>query len=173
MTALTLILMRHCKSSWASPGLPDHDRPLNGRGRRSAVALGDWLRERGHLPDLALVSSSRRTQETFEGLGLDCPMETSPRLYHASDEITLRLIETTPDTVSTLLVIGHNPGFAEVAWRLARTPVDHPRFGDYPTGATTLFRFEAESWAEIGWGAGRAEEFVIPRALLAGEEGLD
>ena len=33
-----LILMRHAKSDWDDPLLDDRDRPLNGRGRRSAVA---------------------------------------------------------------------------------------------------------------------------------------
>jgi len=40
-----LILMRHAKSDWGDPGLPDHDRPLNKRGRRAATALGHWLRD--------------------------------------------------------------------------------------------------------------------------------
>ena len=66
-----LILMRHAKSSWADPGQRDFDRPLNARGVRSAPLLGAWLRERGHVPDAALVSTARRTRETWAGLGLD------------------------------------------------------------------------------------------------------
>ncbi|MEY8838757.1 histidine phosphatase family protein, partial [Cribrihabitans sp. XS_ASV171] len=34
--SLTLILTRHAKSDWDDPGLPDFDRPLNKRGRKSA-----------------------------------------------------------------------------------------------------------------------------------------
>lgn len=163
---MRLILMRHCKSSWATHGQPDRDRPLNARGRRSATALGDWLRARKHLPDMAVVSSSRRTQETFEGLNLACAVETSKALYHASAETTLRILEGISEGTRSLLVIGHNPGFAEVAWRLARHPISHPRFGDYPSGATTVFRIPVQSWIEIGWGRGEAEDFVIPRALI-------
>ncbi|MFO7771937.1 MAG: histidine phosphatase family protein, partial [Roseovarius gahaiensis] len=33
-----LILMRHAKSSWGDPAQPDHARPLNSRGQRSATA---------------------------------------------------------------------------------------------------------------------------------------
>jgi phosphohistidine phosphatase len=43
---LTLILTRHAKSDWGSPALPDYDRPLNDRGRRSAPVLGRWLAEK-------------------------------------------------------------------------------------------------------------------------------
>lgn len=45
-----LWLLRHAKSSWEDPGLPDPDRPLAPRGRRAAEllaailpALGDAL----------------------------------------------------------------------------------------------------------------------------------
>ena len=67
---LRLILMRHTKSSWDDPWQGDHARRLNGRGRRSAEALGNWLRAKGHLPDVALSSDAVRTQETFAGLAL-------------------------------------------------------------------------------------------------------
>ena len=36
-----LILTRHAKSSWDDPTITDHDRPLNGRGRRAALELGE------------------------------------------------------------------------------------------------------------------------------------
>jgi phosphohistidine phosphatase len=32
----TLFLIRHAKSSWADPALPDKDRPLGNRGMRDA-----------------------------------------------------------------------------------------------------------------------------------------
>ena len=62
---LRLILMRHAKSSWDSPGLDDHERPLNGRGCRSAKAIGAWLNDHGYLPDLVLSSDAERTRETW------------------------------------------------------------------------------------------------------------
>jgi len=162
---MRLIFMRHCKSSWANAGQADHERPLNNRGRTSAAALGAWLRDKGYMPDLALVSSSRRTQETFAGLALTCPVQFDRRLYLAEPAMILRCIEEVADTAQTLLVIGHNPGFADAAWRLARTPVAHPRFGDYPTGATTVFTFDTDSWIDVSWGKGNAEDFAIPREL--------
>ena len=39
-----LILLRHAKSDYPL-GVPDHDRPLNERGRRDADAAGAWLAE--------------------------------------------------------------------------------------------------------------------------------
>ena len=65
--SLRLILMRHAKSSWNEP-VSDHERALNVRGRASAQAMGNWLRENDFLPKEALISSSKGTRETFAGL---------------------------------------------------------------------------------------------------------
>ena len=62
---LRLILTRHAKSSWASPTMDDHARPLNRRGESSAKAIGAWLAAQGYVPELALVSSATRTRETW------------------------------------------------------------------------------------------------------------
>ena len=35
----TLLIVRHAKSDWEA-GAPDHERPLNARGRREAPELG-------------------------------------------------------------------------------------------------------------------------------------
>ncbi len=152
--------MRHCKSSWDHPGMRDHDRPLNGRGARSAKALGDWLRAEGYLPDVALISSSRRTMETFEGLRLTCESRYTRALYHAEAEAMMDVLQSAE--AQTILLIGHNPGIAEFADRIVRQRPDHARFWDYPTGATLIADFDGAP----AFGTANARDFVIPRALL-------
>jgi len=39
-----LLLLRHAKSSWDDPALPDHDRPLTERGKKDAKRIGQLLR---------------------------------------------------------------------------------------------------------------------------------
>ena len=63
---LTLTLFRHAKSSWATPGLPDFDRPLAPRGEEAAPLMAAFLAESGLAPDLVLCSSARRTRETLD-----------------------------------------------------------------------------------------------------------
>ena len=63
-----LIVMRHAKSSWKDPNLDDHERPLNKRGRGDAPMVADAIFDRGWIPDLILVSSSKRTLQTLEGM---------------------------------------------------------------------------------------------------------
>jgi phosphohistidine phosphatase len=160
----TLILTRHAKSSWDNPRLEDHDRPLNKRGARSAKALGDWFRRAGWTPDQVLSSSSRRTCETYEGLGLHTRPEFTNTLFHASAEQMLQVLNRA--TGETVLMLGHNPGIGEFAARLAAEPPNHPRFFDYPTGATLVLRFETDGWGGVTWSTGAVADFVFPRELL-------
>ena len=60
----TLILFRHAKSSWAD-NVEDHERPLAERGRKAAPVMAKWLVGKGLKPTVALVSTARRTQETW------------------------------------------------------------------------------------------------------------
>lgn len=159
----TLILMRHAKSSWDNPAADDHARVLNGRGRISADAVGDWLRTRQLLPDQALVSDAARTRETFTRLGVLCDTRFTAALYHASTPAMIRLLKAA--TGDTVLMVGHNPGMAELAELLAEQPPYHPRFFDYPTCATTVLAFDVEGWGGLAPGTGRVLDFVIPREI--------
>ena len=160
----TLILMRHAKSAWNDPNLADHDRPLNGRGRDSAKAMGDWLRRKGHLPDVVVSSSATRTGQTVEGLGFDAPVSFTRTLYHAGPEVMMDVLRD--QTASCVLMVGHNPGIADFADRLVSQPPRHPRFADYPTGAVAIITFEAQGWNDIGWREGQPIDFAIPRAVM-------
>ena len=122
-----LVLMRHAKSSWGHPGLDDHDRPLNKRGKDSADALGNWLRSQTIVVDEALVSSSARTVETMQRLRIDCDRQVLDQLYHADPGDMLKVLKTRA-TGQTVLMLSHNPGIAWFARDLMQAQPDHPRF---------------------------------------------
>ncbi|SHE64430.1 phosphohistidine phosphatase [Ruegeria intermedia] len=160
----TLILTRHAKSSWDTPGLSDHARPLNKRGRKSAAAIGAWLKEQGWLPDELLSSSSVRTRETWERMGLEAEKLTcTDDLYHASPDRMFRLLSSA--TGEAVLMLGHNPGIAGFAGAIVEQAPSHGRFFDYPTGATTVIRFDINDWRDVNWHSGKVLGFVIPREL--------
>lgn len=158
-----LILTRHAKSDWDDPSVPDHDRPLNARGRRSARALGDWLASRGYDPEEVLCSSSRRTAETWD-CAADAVFETlpvlriEPALYHTDPATMLRVLQSA--TAPTVMMIGHNPGIAAFAAMLPAQPPLDPQFRSYPTAATLVVDFQAEDWAEVQPGQGSVRDFV-------------
>lgn len=159
----TLIVMRHAKSSWDTP-FEDIERPLNQRGRDGAGALGDWLRRLSLSPDEILCSSAKRTRETGALLQLDAPMTSMQGLYMASCDVMMNKAQKA--TGDTVLLIAHNPGIGEFAERLAQAVPNHPRFFDYPSGATTVFSCAIESWSDLAFGACVANHFTTPKDLL-------
>lgn len=162
---MKLILMRHMKSDWDGM-TTDHERPLNQRGKASAPLVGAWLVANGHLPDLALVSDAKRTQETFEGLSGHISEDTetvSTRTLYLAEPIDIIkvLAKHAPAPNSTVLILAHNPGIAALAATLVEEEPRHPKFFDYPTGSTTVLEFEGDIAPEMGKLLG----FVIPREL--------
>jgi len=160
-----LILTRHAKSAWDDPTMSDHDRPLNGRGRRSALELGEWLQSRGYEPDQVLCSTATRTRETWATVAV-APLEVTPHidyldaLYHASPDLMQKaLAKATGDTV---MMLGHNPGIAEFAHLLVAHPPRHPDFGRYPTAATLVVDFQIGSWKDLKAGTGSVLDFFVP-----------
>ena len=165
----TLILMRHAKSAWDNPAASDHERQLNKRGREAAPKIGKWLVEQGFAPDQIMLSDAARTIETWERMASYFPEAPSPTyhrdLYLADPSVmAARLSEATGDTV---LMLGHNPGIAELAEALAATPPNHTRFHDYPSAATTVFRFDIQTWKDLPRSVhqGQVLAFAIPREL--------
>ncbi len=165
-----LILMRHAKSAWDTPGTRDFDRPLNKRGRAGAARVGEWLVAEGHVPDLALVSAAARTQETWARMGQGLravPMRAEPALYHASPEEMLAVLRRADADAGRVLMLGHQPGIGVCAAQLLTAAPQDPEFGRYPTAATAVIDFDLEDWAAVGWGRGRLVAFVTP-AMLEG-----
>ncbi|MBL6455114.1 histidine phosphatase family protein [Belnapia sp. T6] len=173
-----LLLLRHAKSSWDDPRLPDHARPLNARGKHAAVAMATAMRELGLSPDVVLVSSARRTLQTlealtpFEGGAIVEPMDA---LYLAPWSRLLEELRQVPETARSLLLIGHNPGLHDLALALADQAVlarggpDGRRLLEgYPTGALAEFTI-ASPWRQLEAGGGRLVRFLAPRDLPAAE----
>ena len=160
-----LILTRHAKSAWDDPRLEDFDRPLNRRGLRAALELGEWLHSRGYEPDQVLCSSAQRTRETWATVAA-APLEVTPevtftdRLYHACPDLMLDVLRRA--TGDCVMMIGHNPGIAALAGMLpARAPMD-PDFHRYPTAATLVVDFDIPSWSQAMPGQGSALDFFVP-----------
>jgi phosphohistidine phosphatase len=164
-----LLLLRHAKSSWADPGVRDHDRPLNERGRRAAAAIGDQLRKEGWIPDVVLCSSARRTCETATLLALPETAElvVEHDLYLADADTVLHRIRAVDDRARTVMVVGHNPTMHEVALNLAADgskPALRSLGEKYPTGALAVLDLD-RVWLALAPATGRLVAFVTPRAL--------
>ena len=168
----TLFLLRHAKSSWSDPSLPDEERPLAPRGRRAAAALLRHLRVEGVTPELVLCSPARRTLETFDrvatAFGEGATLLVEDELYGASAEDLVRRLGGVASTVASVMIIGHNPGLHDLAIFLAGTgergALQRLRT-KLPTGALATFAVEHDSWRTLGAGSARLIGFVVPKEL--------
>jgi phosphohistidine phosphatase len=172
MNARTLILDRHAKAEHVR-GKPDHDRELTPRGGRDARALGQWLSDpsRAFVLDLVLCSTSQRTRQTLEAVqaGGATVKEVcfDARIYDASAAQLLDVVREVPDSVNTLLIVGHAPGIPVLATALA---LDDDRSTDvverisraFPTSAVAILTFEGR-WAELAPESAYLQDFVVPR----------
>ena len=141
----TLFLVRHAKSSWDNPALPDEERPLNGRGKRNAPAMGKRLAERGVKADLILSSPARRALATAKLIakGIDynrANIVVDDRLYPGTAAALFKLIHGLDERLDRVMIIGHDPALTQAARRLS------PSIIRMPTCAVAEFTFSAKSW---------------------------
>ena len=170
-----LILLRHAKSARPA-GVSDVDRPLAARGLRAAPLIGAHMADERLVPDLALVSPARRARETWslvrERLG-PVPERKDARLYEATAERLLAVVRETDPEISALLMVGHNPGFEDLATRLVGSGDRDLRerlTAGYPTAALAVIAFDGEDWRGVAVRGGRLDRFVTPRLLNSGAD---
>jgi len=164
-----LYIVRHAKSSWKTDGLDDFHRPINGRGRKAAPAIGSYMQQHGIKPDLILCSAAVRARETLAlilpALDGEPTIEIEEGLYLASAETLLERLRRLGDAPDTVMVIGHNPGLHDLALALAAPGKQKIPFAKYPTAALTELAFTDRSWTDVGPGTGEVVRFVAPRTL--------
>jgi phosphohistidine phosphatase len=170
-----LLLLRHAKAT-AQTGGGDRERALNGRGRQDAVRIGQYLRHESLIPDAALVSDSRRTRETLDlvvqAVQRRLPFLVNPELYAAPSSVILSAVHQTSPEITKLLVVGHNPGIAELAVDLIADASDSELSllkSKFPTSGLAILDFEADDWRQLALHGGRLERFVTP-AVLGGSD---
>lgn len=152
-----LILFRHAKTEARAPSGEDIDRALTQRGRTDADAVGQRLARARLAPDLALVSSARRALETWICVKAMFPrarVEIRPGLYNATPEEVSAEIEAAASTAATVMVVGHNPSFQELAIDLLVEGSGSPAqiesvSARFPTATAAVFRLDEAGRASL------------------------
>jgi phosphohistidine phosphatase len=168
LVARTLVLIRHAKA--VGDATPDIERTLAPRGRDDAGALGRWLAEHDLIPDLAVVSPARRAVQTWEtaaaGLAATRPTSIDDRVYVNTFELLLAVAHDSPDDVTTLAIVGHNPAIHAVAAVLADGRGDARAVADlaegFPTSGIAVLDIEGD-WADLAAGSASLRAFAVPR----------
>jgi phosphohistidine phosphatase len=169
---LRLFLMRHAKAL-TPHNVDDYERPLAPRGREAALMIAGHMLHEGYEPELLLVSSAKRTQETFSLVRSSMPAcKFIPKrdLYGASLEDLVELIQAIESGVKSVLIIGHNPGLAELSEMLVDETKSNPAAmkhlsSNFPTASFSVFDFKVDHWSDVQLGQGNLRQFITPKLL--------
>lgn len=145
----TLCLIRHAKTSWSLPTVPDRDRPLDERGIQDAGNLGLYLLEHQLKPELILASPANRTRETARIIAEKIDFSLShiqfqDDIYNASVEDLLGILMHVPNEIHTLILVGHNPGITMLANYLGEAHIT-----TMTTASACALSFEMENWNDL------------------------
>ena len=164
MAPRRLVVVRHAK---AEPyAATDHVRELTDRGRRDALAAGEYLRSIGVVPDHAVVSTSARTKQTWElvaaGAGAGGEAVYDDAVYAGSPDVVLEALRTVPEATTVLAYVGHNPTVSYLA-HLVEDGTAEPEplqemMGGFPPGSVAVFEV-AGPWAKLAEETGRLVAF--------------
>jgi len=171
-----LILLRHGKAAPQDQG-GDYKRPLADKGRAAMPLVGQKLRALGIKPELVLVSTALRTRETYELVAATAdlkPAEFEDDIYLASTQVLLRRLKKVPPRTTSVLVIGHNPGLADLT-RMLSDPAESEgkaldaAFAKFPPGSCAVMDV-LTPWSEIQEGDCGLKAFFTPAGLGAGAD---
>ena len=163
LPARELLLLRHGHAVPHGSVVPDFDRPLDGRGCADAAWMARWAVDAGVVPDLVVSSPAARARETTEvfcretGLGVPA-IRWRESIYDAHLSGLLRVIAEIPADSRRVMLVGHNPGFEQLAGYLAYGDPHRVRLA---TAAAARIRMP-EDWHELSPDGGEMIEVVRP-----------
>lgn len=174
MTARTIYLLRHAKSSWGDASLSDFDRPLNKRGLKARETMARYMEGRGYRPDVVFCSAAKRAVMTLDAvrpiLNSDTKVTVDEGLYLADPKALAHRMENLESSVTSVMLIGHNPGFHMLALALTEpsTSAEYNALQfKYPTAALCVLQTDQPHWRPMMEKSCRLVDYALPRELAA------
>lgn len=170
MSTRDLFIVRHAKSDWSGALTKDFDRPLSERGEKDAPLIAKWLDAQIVTPDLLISSPAQRAKQTANAIieQLQIPQQNvsfDKRLYLASTETLLNVLAELNHELTTVMLIGHNPGLENLIIHLSHDPLPYKHDAKLLTTANIAqLRFKS-TWKSIQPKDARLINFVRPREL--------
>lgn len=160
-----LTLIRHAKSGWTDPAVPDFQRPLNERGWRDAPRMGRALAALKLSPDLIVTSPAVRaiTTATLIAEALRLPegsIRQDDRIYDAELLTLHTIVRELADSLEHVFLVGHNPGMQTLAAHLA-----DDRLAQFVTCGVACLELDIKRWRDVVPHCGRLLRFLRPKEL--------
>lgn len=155
--------MRHAKSSWDNAAMSDYERPLNERGLRTAPLMGELIRKKHLQPDLFLSSPAERAKQTAqlvkESAQIKSEIVFNEKIYEASVRQLLEIIGEQPESVKTILLVGHNPGIEGLVKFITG------ELRAMPTAALAIVDLQIDKWSDTAASKGDLRDLIRPKEM--------
>ena len=169
-----LTLLRHAKSGWDEPAARDFDRSINERGKRAAKLIGEHARDEKLEFDRIVASPAVRVVDTLDVFQAAMGNENlepkwDRRIYLASSATLMDVLRDTPDSVSSILMVGHNPGLEDLILELVPDSKDEPLRAipeeKFPTSSLAVMDLAIDTWAQLDVRTAHLTHVTRPRDL--------
>lgn len=159
----TLYIVRHGKSSWSDPSLPDMKRPLNQRGKMNGPEMGARLVDNDIKPDIMISSPAKRAKSTAKKIAkvIQYPKKDiviEDQLYHSGEQSMLSLIQSQKNEIDKVMLFGHNPGLTDFANDLCGINIYN-----IPTTGIVGIKFNVDRWEKVDYKTGELLFFDYPK----------
>lgn len=154
-----LLLIRHAKATH-DIDYADFDRPLKQSGKEDTVLMASIVKGHGIIPQVIITSPALRTQTTADifAAQLQLPQPgTDKRIYEASEQTWVKVINGLPNEHDFIAIVGHNPGISQALYYLTG------QIRDLPTCAVALITLQNEDWQSISEQDGHLSFFDSPK----------
>lgn len=163
-----LSVVRHAKAEIANLSSADYHRPLSKRGVKDAKRIGKLLANIQPAVDWIIASPATRTRTTtaafVEIVDYAGTLQWEDSAYLGDAETWMQLLRVIPPEIEHVLLVGHNPGMANLVAGLASGGPTHLNF-HFPPATIAHFQMEIFWWNQIRWGCGQLRMLVTPKYL--------
>ena len=166
---LSLYVMRHSKSSWKYGNLNDFQRPLSKKGKSDIQLIIKFLKKKHIKFDIAYVSSSKRTKQTFNILNKKLEIKNKiffKKLYLTNYNNILSVIKKTKKKIKNLLIINHEPSCKLLVTKLIQKKYLLFKNKKFTTSAIVKINFNEKKWKLIKNYSGKLIFFKTPKKLI-------
>lgn len=157
----TLFILRHAKSSWKDYSLSDFERPLNSRGKKASLFMGELMKLRSLIPEVIVSSPAERAKQTANNLkdsgSFNVEVKYDKRIYGASAKTLLYLISEFDDEFDFVMIVGHNPEF-EILVRLLSNEKHR-----LTTANLAVIDLNIKNWNEVSVSCGNLRALLRPK----------
>ena len=165
---LRLMLLRHGEAT-RPVDLVDHERPLSIPGHKQARQMGEYIAQQKLTPEITIVSTARRAQETWaearDAGSIITTENNEPRIYESSIDNLLTVIGHHDPKFRSMMLVGHNPGLEQLTTWLTgsgdKTALAHLQQG-FVVGSLAVIDIPANDWAALQAQSGHLRRFETP-----------